>query len=561
MALTHAIPSPDADYSDVADLHAALPHGRQVIVDRRRFADRRTAIDQLSREAAERPGDAVAHYRLAEALAQDGDADGAIDALTLARTLRPHLGLTMRLGEVLAGAGRPDEARALLETVPRTLPPPVAARLGYAYCAAAEALATRGARAESLACFAAAAAAAPRLLEPQVRPLLTQRLWALQDELLPTIEAADSGGATCHGALVIWGEAYARTFCAFALPSLLAPGNLPYLAARERLRLFVYCDAAARRVIEDAATYPALRARAEITMVEIPAALVDALGDARWHANARYRNNLMLSTVHHRFAAWLAARTGASLLYLVPDWVLSESALAEAYRAAARGAAHVVFPIPVLHDAPVHAAVAAAAGAGRPPSVAIPAATLAGLAVAHLHPSWTQFEVDARGECQARQFPMALLWRYGETGLILHYYYRSSVYVTPRALRDYDGAWFWTLDHRLLDTLMADEADWAEVARMDDTTRALIVAVDPGDHRASWAEGAPSQWTPQRMAATARAAGDSADLTWTNHRLFCAPVVFGAERDPAGFAAASARARACVGAIAEMTGDVGLGRL
>lgn len=74
--------------------------------------------------------------------------------------------------------------------------------------------------------------------------------------------------------LVVWGEENIEKCLKYAIPSLLAPGNLPALASESGVIVDIYTSEDERAVIEDDPTFGALAKFAEIRFTEIPDSLL-----------------------------------------------------------------------------------------------------------------------------------------------------------------------------------------------------------------------------------------------------------------------------------------------
>ena len=60
------------------------------------------------------------------------------------------------------------------------------------------------------------------------------------------VDSASNETSDCHAAVVVWGAKYADFFVETCLPSLLAEGNLPFLASRMRLLFTIHADTIGR---------------------------------------------------------------------------------------------------------------------------------------------------------------------------------------------------------------------------------------------------------------------------------------------------------------------------
>ena len=125
--------------------------------------------------------------------------------------------------------------------------------------------------------------------------------------------------------LVIWGEAYVEKCLKYAIPSLLAPGNIPALAAQGGVIVDIYTSEYGRTLLEDDEAFGALTRFAEVKFTEIPDSLLgyektEATPDPdRWCvAGAQYT------------AAIAARHLDADLAFIGVDNIYSDSYLSGA---------------------------------------------------------------------------------------------------------------------------------------------------------------------------------------------------------------------------------------
>jgi len=113
---------------------------------------------------------------------------------------------------------------------------------------------------------------------------------------------------------VVWGEAYTRLFLEFALPSELAAGNIPRLAARGAVRYRIFTTP------EDASVIRAARAYSELM------AQIDVEIDIVTFAAPELNKYLFVSRWHLR-ASNEAFERAAYAVFLCPDGVYADGAL------------------------------------------------------------------------------------------------------------------------------------------------------------------------------------------------------------------------------------------
>jgi Tetratricopeptide repeat len=132
----------------------------------------------------------------------------------------------------------------------------------------------------------------------------------------------------------VWGDAYVAAVCDNLLRSLLAPGNVPALAAEVGVKIEFSTRERDRRILEDSPIVAALRQHAVISFFNIPDHLTagDAPRDfAYW-----------VMSVAHYGSAERARRSGGGVSFLTADMVLADGSLRAARRFIADGASAVL---------------------------------------------------------------------------------------------------------------------------------------------------------------------------------------------------------------------------
>jgi hypothetical protein len=180
--------------------------------------------------------------------------------------------------------------------------------------------------------------------------------------------------------LVAWGPAFVDRLLTWALPGLMAPGNLPALASRHQLDLRVYTTPADAGALERAPLFQRLRALMPVRFLDVGALEPDPMF-AGWAGGKFHTMSLC-----HLDAIRAAETAGTGLLFLVPDNLYSDGALAQVAKLAEGGASAVLMaPLPVFEPT-FMPACADSFRPGADGSVAMPPRRLAALALEHSHP-------------------------------------------------------------------------------------------------------------------------------------------------------------------------------
>jgi Tetratricopeptide repeat len=141
-------------------------------------------------------------------------------------------------------------------------------------------------------------------------------------------------GAAIRLSLPVWGAGYVAAATSGLLRSLLAPGNLPSLAATRTVRLEITTSAEGRALLESAPVLAALRRHAAIDYFIIPdhvLARPAPPGFTYW----------VMSVAHHASTA-RARSTGSSVSFLTADMLMSDGSLRAAQRLVDDGAQAVL---------------------------------------------------------------------------------------------------------------------------------------------------------------------------------------------------------------------------
>lgn len=541
----------------MSDLPSDPDPGTSVQIGGEYYASVFAAIGSLTSAHNYDPSDAGVLARLAEAQALSGAPDAAIDSLNRAISITPDGAYYLRLAQIMARSGQSADAEALLDRLSPAARRDQRAALACAacYCEIADQHFAHLDLAKSIDAFRKSAVLAPGKTAPLVGLTLCQHIAATLRRISGVVDPATSDTSDCHAAVVVWGAKYANFFVETCVPSLLAAGNLPYVASRMRLLFTIHADSEAIAVIDASPAFAELRAICDTLFIEIPETILALTRNPNTPEDGRYRQTLQVAAAHHDIAARLAAEKGAALLYVAPDWVVSENCFKAMFEGMGAGKEFAVFPV-VICD---RRALTADTLGRDATTISLPEDRLAMLAVKHMHQSWAQFS-GGEGEVYARQFPAWLWWRFGEAGLVLHAYHWTTVYASSRGIARQKGKWFWTIDHRFLDAVLETEEEFSLVASCRDTDRGLIIAVAEDGVDYAWASPENSLWDIGRMTAHARAQGDVASQTRMNHRLLCQRVVLNGAHESAGLAEAVEQADTLIGALSECIGDVGYPR-
>jgi hypothetical protein len=170
----------------------------------------------------------------------------------------------------------------------------------------------------------------------------------------------------------IWGARYVSEFCRAALPSFLAPGNLPHLAAETELEVLIMTSAASLPAFDTEPCFARLRAICPVRFILID----DLIGPGLYGVTLTlaYARGIRESG---------AAQTETDFFFMNSDFVLSDGALTTVLTRLRGGHRCVLAPslraraeavLPLI-ERPGEAVLA------------LPPRAMVGLALAHLHPT------------------------------------------------------------------------------------------------------------------------------------------------------------------------------
>jgi hypothetical protein len=213
--------------------------------------------------------------------------------------------------------------------------------------------------------------------------------------------------------LPVWGHRHTRQFLEFGLPTLLAAGNVPALAAA------LPCEFVVATSGEDAATileHPNWRLLADICPTRLEA-IDDLISDAS-HATS-------LTLAYARMIrATGAAMTDCCFLFLVADFLIADGSLTAVLNRLQAGASGVLagnFQVAAEDMAP-HLA-------GSPGARSLAARALVRLSLAHLHPATNAAIVN--GGFRQDAATNRLFWRVDDDTMLGRFYLAHMIGIRP----------------------------------------------------------------------------------------------------------------------------------
>src|SRR5262249_50021364 len=135
-------------------------------------------------------------------------------------------------------------------------------------------------------------------------------------------QATDPKTVAVYFSMVVWGEAFVNFFLEFCLPSLLAPGNIPFIEHRVGSKFILHTRDADLQRIADSAAFRLLR---EVLEVEIRFLHPEGLPPHETLSRS------------HRETIRLADSIKVPVIFLSPDTIWSNGSIAAVDRILSRG--------------------------------------------------------------------------------------------------------------------------------------------------------------------------------------------------------------------------------
>jgi hypothetical protein len=236
-------------------------------------------------------------------------------------------------------------------------------------------------------------------------------------------------------AIAVWGDAYVDTLLTWALPSFLAPGNLPACAALLPLRTMIVTRPEDEQTI---CVHPVARELQRIGELQV----LPLLTPDRFVGANRYE----VMAFGHRQCIAQSLADGAIITLLSPDCVVANGSLAFGLQRilAGKSAVLIAGPRAILED--VASLLPPYRVNEEGTAVSISSRDLASMATLHPHAISRLLYWDAE---PFSQFPSAIYWRAGEDSFLARYFHLHPLFV-DLASADRDAAKSGTIDGSLL---------------------------------------------------------------------------------------------------------------
>lgn len=226
----------------------------------------------------------------------------------------------------------------------------------------------------------------------------------------------------------VWGKEYTFHFVNFTLPSLMAPGNIPAMAALAPVEFHIYSPRADSDRIERSPVYQRLR---EVATPKIIVIDDDSIRQAAGDQDLSYK--IMVQTHHHLIAhAW---EQDAAICSVYPDTILADGSFATVAKLAQAGKRSVHSAgISLNMHSFVPALIRAEIAAGRGQDLLggqldIASREVIRLAMGHIH---DHSAAHILGQDGFTQWPSQMYWPLDGHGLLLRSWHPTPYFVHPR---------------------------------------------------------------------------------------------------------------------------------
>lgn len=278
-----------------------------------------------------------------------------------------------------------------------------------------------------------------------------------------------------HFITVFWGSRFTDYFAEFALPSLLAPGNLPSLKSRAKLLIACYSEDA--DAIRCTTIYQKMLRYADVVFFDLPPCPSN-------------RNGCQHMGAGHKLACQYAYEERAYGCILAPDTIISDGAIAALQFHAERGKTLVLAPacLRLAEESFFRELTAMGAlsyrsrkSSGEP--IIASSAQLAEAAVRSLHSASRINEWDAPFAPNGRGAPCVFFRASGNDGFLIHCLSWAPLLIDYAAFAKHDTTCLenWTIDG---DYVFKNLGDLDSVHVVRDSDELVYAGFTPKDEQA-----------------------------------------------------------------------------
>jgi hypothetical protein len=263
-------------------------------------------------------------------------------------------------------------------------------------------------------------------------------------------QSTDPKTVPVYFSMVVWGEAFVNFFLEFCLPSLLAPGNIPFIEHRVGSKFILHTRDVDLQTIADSAAFRLLR---EVVEVEIRFLHPEGLAPHETLSRS------------HRETMRLADSIEVPVIFLSPDTIWSNGSIAAVDRILSRGKRVIFLSSLRLVKEDAEPFIKRLFESRKSVALSVEARRLNELAFRFLHPTMEEYFFEpGKGTALA---PMLLLWSTPHGDILAHGFHQHPLLVySKKRFADF----IQTIDGDLVRAACPDPSDHYIVQDSDEIT-------------------------------------------------------------------------------------------
>lgn len=244
--------------------------------------------------------------------------------------------------------------------------------------------------------------------------ILTLRMQAQVQFFAGPEPSGEKASQRFHAINVVWGETFLETYHKAALPTLLAEGNLKALAQGDGATYCLYTARSDAPALLESPLFAALRQVVPVRLVTFDDALLQTIG------------KFALMSMCHSHAVFLARAESANPVFLSPDAIFADNALAAVRRAFDAGKRAVMIISTRLDRGGMLAELARLQPSNG--ALAIAPRDMVAMSLRHPHPLMTSVSWDQERSCQRN---CGIVWNVPNEGVLLRTSHWHPLAVAP----------------------------------------------------------------------------------------------------------------------------------
>ncbi len=281
--------------------------------------------------------------------------------------------------------------------------------------------------------------------------------------------------------VTVWGRSYIEKFIRFALPTFLAPGNIPGLVKERKAEFLIVTSPAGKMIIEELKIYSMLSAFLKVKFVILDFDDMAKSSDERSSYPNGAANNALgretsmsLMSLGHRTACDYAASRNGFCVFLGPDFLLSDGSLTYLDRRAAAGIWAVLLPGFRLIEEEARKTIINYYIDTIDHAIVIPPRRLVRMIFNHVHPEMKSYMVDSKDFSYC---PNYVVWPLrSQDTLLVHAFHLHPLLVDVSRAENFSTLARDTIDGDFVGRIIED---WEEIEIVRDSDDATVVSLTP----------------------------------------------------------------------------------